>query len=107
MLFERDCETRGYAESFTVNGLDTDCQDLGSFVRLLVAVKTDRLPLEIQVALVVPFILLKVGNARVRARSRCEISVPLLRQIDSIQCYVRGATSMFLGVTFEVQDLRK
>ena len=45
--------------------LDAECQDLSCLVRLLVTVKTGRLPLKIQVTLERPFILLEMGSASV------------------------------------------
>jgi len=89
VLFERDCKTRRDAKGLAVDGLDVDCQDLGRLVRLLGAVKTGGLPLEIQVALLVPCILVEVGDARVGARPGCEVTVPLLWKVYSIQGNVR------------------
>lgn len=105
MLFEGDGETGRSVNGLAVDGFDVDCDYLGSF-RFLVAVKTGRLPFEIQVALQKPFILREVGNALVGTETRCEVAVPLLGKIKPVEGNVRRATGLVLGMTCEAQDLR-
>lgn len=105
MLLERDGETRWRLDRLPVNRLDVEGQDLGWIVRFRVAVKTGGFPLEIQVALQVPFILLQVGNVWIETGSRCEVTVPLLGKVGSIQCNVGSAAGSFLGMTSKAQDL--
>lgn len=104
MLLERNGKTRGCVKGFAVNGLDVNCQDLCSFC-FFVAVKTGRLPFEIQVALQKSFILCEVGESLVGARAGGKVSGPLLRKMYSVQGNVGGAAGVILGMAGEAQDL--
>ena len=76
-------------------------------VGLCFAVKTCALPLKIKVVLEEPGILFDVGNACVGARTRCNITSPLLRKIGSVQGDVGNTTRLVVGVSFDTQDLEK
>lgn len=107
LLLERDGKTRGRFQRPAVDRLDVDSQDLGGIIGLLCTVKTGRLPLEVKIVLEEPGILLDVGDATVRARARCKVTVPFLGEVNSIQGQVGSTTRFGLCIRFEAQNLRR
>lgn len=104
-LLERNGEASGIGEELAVNGFDLYGQDLGDIIGFLFAVKTGRLPLEVQVVVEEPGILLDIGDAGVGTRAKCEVTVPFLRKVDSIQREVGGTAGLVVGGSSETQDL--
>jgi hypothetical protein len=106
-LLVRDGETRvRVVEGFAVDSLDVDGQELGVIVGIkILAVETGALPLEVQVVLEEPSILLDVGDTSVGSRAGCVITCPFLREMYSIQGNVGSATRLVFSVRLEAQDL--
>ena len=68
-MLEGNGKPRWCIDRYAVYGLDIDCQDLSSLVRLRITVKTSRVPSEGQVALGKLVILLEICECRVLVRA--------------------------------------